>query len=194
MLHTSDQRSSADHGAPWVSPVMAALLGEVYAEPHLEKAGVLVGRAQGNGLPRINGVIPAVRCRRPGERAKLTEDAWSRVGQQMVRHYRSQQIVGWYVARDHGVRLTTRDMATQEQYFDRPGSVTLVFDAAGQRGSVYCTDAGSVRLLYEGAFPATPASNAGQTSAVWRGVALLGAFGSLLGCVLWLFGRAVGIN
>lgn len=177
-----------------VSPVMAALLGEVYAEPHLEKAGVLVGRAYGTALPQINAVIPAVRCRRSGERAMLTTDAWSRVQNEMARHYRSEQIVGWYVARDHGVRLTTRDAATQERYFGRPGQVALVFDASRRRGSVYVNDAGRVRLLYQGSFPDAARTPPRQRGAIWRTVALLAGFGASLGCVLWLMGRLVGIN
>jgi hypothetical protein len=194
MLRTSDELSSADQHPQLASPVMAALLGEVYAEPHLEKAGVLVGRAYGAALPQINAVIPAVRCRRSGERATLTNDAWSRVQHEMGRHYGSQQIVGWYVARDHGVRLTARDTATQERYFGRPGQVALVFDAPRRRGSVYVNDAGSVRLLYQGAFPRATGSAADKEGALWRVVAPLGAFGASLGCILWLLGHAIGIN
>jgi proteasome lid subunit RPN8/RPN11 len=184
--------ASAELTPDWAPAVIDALYTEAF-QSELETAGVLVGRPTGYGAPRITALIPAVRAQAPGQSALLSHEAWAYVHQTMGRHYRHEEIVGWYRSRPGGTELSVEDVANHQRFFVQPWQVAFLFDSVTHHGAVYALRDGALNMLHDG--PVTPrAVTTPQPEGLpWRAMGVLAVLGLVLGAVLWLAASAAGL-
>lgn len=183
----------------WSSAVLDALYREVFAAPSVESSGVLVGHEVTGSTPQVDALIPAERGYAAGDRALLTHASFGRVHEAMARHYRAQEIVGWYLSRPDGVYLTPQDVAAHQRFFPRESQVALVVDPRTYQGGIYALRGGQMQLVFEG--PITPPTSAqrhaprpGEPVGVpWLGYATLAVIGFVLGAALFLAAVGVGV-
>ncbi len=131
--------------------VFDAVKEHAKSDTSVEQCGMLAGRLLADAAGPyllIEEVIEGTATRRSGSQVTFTHETWQHVHQVMEEQFADLRIVGWYHSHPGlGIFLSDMDQFIQDNFFDAPHSVALVYDpCADTRGIFYWRDGRSERL------------------------------------------------
>lgn len=121
------------------------------SDTSVEQCGVLAGRiltdSSGPYL-LVEEAIEGTATRRSGSQVTFTHETWQHVHQVMEDRFPKLRIVGWYHSHPGlGVFLSDMDQFIQDNFFNAPHSIALVYDPCSEaRGIFYWREGCSERL------------------------------------------------
>lgn len=112
--------------------VLEDVQGHGVAEPGREVGGVLLGQfvhASRGPLTRVDDMIIADSDQASRTHVTFTHTCWQRIHRELEQRDDGAQIVGWYHTHPgFGPFLSAQDLFIQENFFNHPLHVALVFD------------------------------------------------------------------
>ena len=121
------------------------------SDTSVEQCGVLAGRIltdSGGPYLLVEEVIEGAATRRSGSQVTFTHETWQHVHQVMEDSFPKLRIVGWYHSHPGlGVFLSDMDQFIQDNFFNAPHSIALVYDPCSEaKGIFYWREGCSERL------------------------------------------------
>ena len=121
------------------------------SDTSVEQCGVLAGRIltdSGGPYLLVEEVIEGAATRRSGSQVTFTHETWQHVHQVMEDRFPKLRIVGWYHSHPGlGVFLSDMDQFIQDNFFNAPHSIALVYDPCSEaKGIFYWREGRSERL------------------------------------------------
>ncbi|MFH1732942.1 MAG: Mov34/MPN/PAD-1 family protein [Planctomycetota bacterium] len=141
----------ADYRVAVAEKAFEAVKDHADSDTSVEQCGVLAGRIltdSGGPYLLVEEVIEGAATRRSGSQVTFTHETWQHVHQVMEDRFPELRIVGWYHSHPGlGVFLSDMDQFIQDNFFNAPHSVALVYDPCSEaKGIFYWREGRSERL------------------------------------------------
>lgn len=120
---------------------LAAVSEHANADRTVEQCGFLAGKVlkdKSGAYLLVEQAIPGVGTRRTGSQVTFTHETWDHVHKVIEEKFPDHQIVGWYHSHPAlGVFLSDMDQFIQDNFFNAPHSVALVYDPCADVRAVF---------------------------------------------------------
>jgi len=141
----------ADYRVVLAEKAFDAVKDHADSDTSVEQCGVLAGRIltdSGGPYLLVEEVIEGAATRRSGSQVTFTHETWQHVHQVMEDRFPKLRIVGWYHSHPGlGVFLSDMDQFIQDNFFNAPHSIALVYDPCSEaKGIFYWREGRSERL------------------------------------------------